>query len=328
MNEKKIQKDARILLKILNSKYKFNIQRNLQTLGITRQSFQNKFNNLKEKKIIKNFTININPNLLPTNLKFVILDIKTNPSEPFLIDELLKFNQLKILDGVLGEFSLFTLFVFESSTEYYEVLNYIDNLMAKSYFKKYQIIETIKVFKTNGIELDSIKINSEFKIDEVDTLILKILQDDQRLKPISTYEIKAILNENYMDIIKNYYKKGISQPTIHNKIKKLEKEGIILNYSVNFHPKKVGYKGKYLVRIKPKDPSKYNRIALNLEKNQYITDLFRIGEQYGLFAIVRVQKIEDYATFIKDLYNSEEIEDTYTNFVLDELIAYTNFILS
>ena len=38
--------------------------------------------------------------------------------------------------------------------------------------------------------------------------------------------------------------------------------------------------------------------------------------------------IGDYATFIRDLYNSEDIEDTYTNFVLDELISYTNFIIS
>jgi len=327
LKEKKIQKQARNLLKVLNSKSKFNIQNSLQTLGITRQSFQNRFNHLKDRKLIKNFTININPNLNPFNLKYVILEIKTNPTEPFFIDELLKLNSLEILDGILGEFSLFVLFVFESSTEYYEVLNYIDNIMAKSYFKKYQIIETIKVFKTNGIELDGIITNPDYKIDEVDHLILHILQHNQGLKPISTYEIKAMLNENYRNIIKIYYKKGISQPTIYNKIKKLEKEGIILNYSVNFHPKKIGYKGKYLVRIKPKDPSKYNEIALNLEKNQFITDLFRIGEQYGLFAIVRVKRIEDYATFIRDLYTSEEIEDTYTNFVLDELKPYTNFFI-
>ena len=65
-----------------------------------------------------------------------------------------------------------------------------------------------------------------------------------------------------------------------------------------------------------------------MELYQNITDLFRIGEQYGLFAIVRVKDIEDYATFIRDLYNSENIEDTYTNFVLDELISHTNFIIS
>ncbi|MFW9947600.1 MAG: Lrp/AsnC ligand binding domain-containing protein, partial [Candidatus Odinarchaeota archaeon] len=90
--------------------------------------------------------------------------------------------------------------------------------------------------------------------------------------------------------------------------------------------KKIGFKGKYLLRIKPKDPSKYNELAFRLDMHKNITDLFRIGEQYGLFAIVRVEKVEDYASFIKDLYGSEEIEDTFTSFVLDELKAYTNFI--
>ena len=66
---------------------------------------------------------------------------------------------------------------------------------------------------------------------------------------------------------------------------------------------------------------------MNLEKNSFITDLFRIGQQHGLFAIVRVKRVEDYADFIKILYQSDEIEDTLTNFVLDELKAYTNFVI-
>jgi len=125
--------------------------------------------------------------------------------------------------------------------------------------------------------------------------------------------------------MKNQYNVEISQSTIHNRIKKLEVKGIILNYSINFSPKKIGYEGKFILRIKPKDPSKYNNLALKLEGSHYITDLFRIGEEHGLFAIVRVKKIENYANFIRDLYISEEIEDTYTNFVLDELKPYTNF---
>ena len=100
-----------------------------------------------------------------------------------------------------------------------------------------------------------------------------------------------------------------------------------MNYTVNFSPKKLGFEGKYYLRIKPKDPSKYNKLAFKLVKNKNITDLFRIGEQLGLLAIVRVKKVEDYAEFIKTLYQSDEIEDTMTTFVLDELITYTNFVI-
>jgi DNA-binding Lrp family transcriptional regulator len=417
--------EAQRFIKNINGKTKFSISKNSRALGLSRQTYQNKLDGLRDQKIITNFSININPDIRPNNLKYVMLEIKTNPKEPELVEELLKIPQLRVLDGIFGEFSLFALFIFKSPEDYYTILNSIDNLMAKSYFKKYQIIETIKVFKTNGISLsnstlsledqlvdkltralkhadvndrieiqlkseinlnqisskivgveynperfpglilkiddiktrviifsegkivisdlrkitnkeqaiykiidsikniginlDEIPVDPGFKIDDIDFKILNILRDGQGLKPISTYEIKEIfIKQLNLDI---------SQSTIHNRIKKLEQQGVILNYTVNFSPKKLGFKGKYLLRVKPKDPSKYNDLALRLEANRNITDLFRIGEQYGLFAIVRVKETEDYRNFIRDLYNSEEIEDTFTNFVLDELVTYTNFVI-
>ncbi len=421
----KDQVEAQKFIKDLSGKTKFIVSKNSRAIGLTRQTYQNKLDGLRDQKIITNFTININPNIRPNNLKFVMLEIKTNPKEPILLKKLLEIPQLRMLDGIIGDFSLFALFIFKSPEEYYQILNTIDTIMAESYFKKYQIIETIKVFKTNGISLRKsimsfeeelleqlvsikkkkehenekieieipekidlkqiahnnldIKYNPErfpglvlkienspgtilifsngkiginglknvsevniiktnivksirntgikvdknhfdpnFEIDNIDYTILTILRDSQGPKPISTYEIRKIF--------KDHYKTEISQSTIHNRIKKLEIKGVILNYTINFCPRKIGFRGKYLLRIKPKDPSKYNELALKLDMNKNITDLFRIGEQYGLFAIVRVKKIEEYAAFIRDLYSSEEIEDTYTNFVLDELKPYVNFL--
>ncbi len=327
MTKAKDEFKSRNLIKSFNSESKYAITKLTQILGYSRQTIKKQFDDLKIEKIISNFTININPKILPINLKYVLLEIKTNPNEPELLENLLKISQLKILDGVLGEYSLFALLIFRSPEEYYQVLSIIDKIMAKSYFKKYHIIETIKVFKTNGIELDDNKIDSNFEIDSIDYVILKILQENQNFKPISTYEIKDIINDKYKEFLNEMNRQGISQSTIHNRIKKLEKKNVILNYALNFCPKKIGFRGKYLVRIKPKDPSKYNEIALNLVKSNFITDLFRIGEQHGLFAIVRVKKVEDYAEFIKILYQSDEIEDTFTSFVLDELKTYTNFVI-
>lgn len=327
MSDLKERRNNLALIKQLNSRTKFNISKTSQFLELSRQTIQNKLNNLRNRQIIKNFTININPNIQPNNLKFVMLEIKTNPKEPKLVEELLKLPQLKMLDGIFGEFSLIALFIFKSSDEYYQILNEIDKIMAQSYFKKYQIIETIKIFKTNGIKLGNSGFSKQFELDKIDDLILKILQERQGLKPISTYDIKHIINEQYKDIVLKHYKQGISQPTVHNKIKNLENNGVILNYTINFNPRKLGIQGKYNVRIKPKDPSKYDVLARKLEKKKEITDLFRIGAQYGLFAIVRVRKIADFGNFIRDLYDSEEIEDTFTNFVLDELRPFTNFII-
>ncbi|MFW9972698.1 MAG: hypothetical protein ACFFDF_21110, partial [Candidatus Odinarchaeota archaeon] len=330
MSSSKDHMEAQHFIKNLSGKTKFVISKNSREIGLSRQTYQNKLDNLRNQKIITNFTININPNIRPNNLKYVMIEIKTNPKEPQLVEELLKIPQLKMLDGIFGDFSLFALFIFKSPEEYYQTLNNIDEIMSKSYFKKYQIIETIKVFKTNGISLSHFKISftigkkinlkeiaknstnieynpqkfpglvikiedphatilifsngkiiitefsqgidveqlidkvaeeikrtgiqlekkidQNFYIDEVDYLILKILQDDQGLRPISTYEIKDLLNEKYSMTLKSLNKDDISQSTIHNRIKKLEQQGAILNYTINFCPKKIGFKGKYLLR--------------------------------------------------------------------------------
>jgi len=149
-------------IKNLSGKTKFIISKNSRVIGLSRQTYQNKLDNLRYQKIITNFTINVDPNIRPNNLKYVMVEIKTNPKEPELVEELLKISQLKMLDGIIGDFSLFALFIFKSAEEYYQILNKVDDIMAKSYFKKYQIIETIKVFKTNGISLRNLKIS--FKI--------------------------------------------------------------------------------------------------------------------------------------------------------------------
>ena len=302
------------LIRKLNSKSKPNISKISKELNITRKTFENNFKKLLKKEIVENFTININPNIEP-NLKYVILEIKTNPKEPELVEELLKISQLKMLDGIFGEFSLIALFIFKNSEEFNRVLNNLDLIMSNSYFKKYQIIETIKVYKTNGLEFSKINLNPQHKLDEIDYNILNILLEKQGSKLISTYEIKHLLEQD------------ISQSTVYNRVKKLEESGVILNYSINFCPNKIDFKGKFIVRIKPRNPSKYDNLALNLVKNPHITDLFRIGEQYGLFAIIRVKNVEDYRIFIRKLYETGEIEDTFTNFILEELKPYTNFII-
>jgi len=311
-----VNEKQKILIK-LNFKSKFNIKKISQEIGYTRQTFQKYLKQLTEDNVISNTTININPDIRP-NLKFVLIEIKSNPEEPYLVDELLKLPQLRSLDGVFGEFSLNAFFVFKSQEEFNSILKKIDKIMASSHFKKYQILETIQIYKINGIKLSGL-ITSQIVLDETDYSILEILQQNQGMKTLSTYEIR--------DIMKKRYEKEISQSTIHNRIKILEENKIILNYAMNFRPKELGFEGKFFLKTKPKDPSKYEELALKFEQKPEITDLYRIGEEYGLLAIVRVKKIEDYGSFIRNLYHSEEIEDTFTNFVLDELKPYTNFLL-
>ncbi|MHA1932594.1 MAG: hypothetical protein ACW96X_08660, partial [Promethearchaeota archaeon] len=188
MGNIKHQLEAQRFIKNLSGKTKFIISRNSRALGLTRQTYQNKLDGLRDQKIITNFTININPRIHPNNLKYVMLEIKTNPKEPELVKELLEIAQIRMLDGIIGDFSLFALFIFNSPEEYYQILNTIDKIMAKSYFKKYQIIDTIKVFKTSGISLKKPRMS----IEEV--LLQKLLDKlFDKMKENQIYENESIV---------------------------------------------------------------------------------------------------------------------------------------
>lgn len=314
MNSPKLSTTQKLIKGLTNSS-KPNISKISENLNLSRQTILNYITKLRDKKIINHYTITQNPR---PNLDYVIMEIKTNPKEPHLVKSLLKIPQLKMLDGIFGEFSLIALFVFQSQKEFTQTLAKVDNIMAESYFKKYQFIETIKTYKINGIDLSEVKLK-DYELDKEDLAILEILQSRQKNKLLSTYDITRMLE--------NHYSIDISQSTTYNRIKKMENSGIILNYTVQFRPRKLGYNGKFVIRIKPKNPSHYNELALELVKMKEITHLYRVGEQFGIFAIVRVKEIKEYAHFIKALYKTGEIEDTFTNFVLDERYPFTNFSL-
>ncbi|TXT59326.1 MAG: putative HTH-type transcriptional regulator [Promethearchaeota archaeon] len=269
---------------------------------------------MREEKIINYYTITINP--IHTGFEYVVMEIKTNPNEPHLVKSLLQIPQLKMLDGIFGEFSLIGLFIFRNKEEFNNGVKKIDDIMAESYFKKYQFSEPIKIYKTHGIALSQFT-SKDFQLDNIDLSILEILQTKQKTDLISTYDITRILRKQYSI--------DISQSTTYNRIKKMEISGIILNYTVCFCPLKLGFQGKYIIRIKPRNPSDYDRIALKLEKQSEITHLYRMGSQFGLFAIIRVKTIKEYGTFLKNLYSSGEVEDTFSSFILDEQISFTNF---
>ena len=79
--------NTQLIIKSLNTKTKINVKKLIKNINVSRQSFYNKFDDLKKKQIISNYTININPNP-PLNLKYILLEIKTNPKEPNLVEDL------------------------------------------------------------------------------------------------------------------------------------------------------------------------------------------------------------------------------------------------
>ena len=276
-------------------------------LGISRNTVNSKTQRLAKDGFINNYTIILDPNWFFR--KTIFIEIKTNPHEPWLAEQLQNLSECELIDGIIGEFSL--ILKARVTEDYTTILNQIDALMAKSASKKYQIIDIIHTYKENRYKFREGTLPTK-NLDQKDLLLLEILRNQGR-KALTHSQISQRLRKEGI---------GISQPAVFKRIKRLEEEQIIEQFTILPDYAKLGFNTKFYVRLKV-DPASYNTIAFNFLSDQpEIADLYRTGENYGLLAIVRTQDIESYNKFIQKLYNDSHILDTHTTLVLEERKKY------
>ena len=75
---------------------------------------------------------------------------------------------------------------------------------------------------------------------------------------------------------------------------------------------------KLYMRIKPQNIGSYNDLARKLIYEPNVIDLYRTGEDFGLFAVIRAKNLFDFQKFIYHLYTDFKILDTFTTVVIDE----------
>lgn len=146
-----------------------------------------------------------------------------------------------------------------------------------------------------------------FKFSEKDKKIIEVLKQNARL---STQKIsKKVL---------------IPITTVHNRIKRLEKEGIIKNYTINLDYKKLG-KGVIsfiLITVTyflPDKKLQQEEIAKNIKKIG-AEEVYIIAGNEDILAKIRVKDIEELNDFVvKRLRNIEGVEKTRTMIVLSEV---------
>jgi len=278
--------------------------------GLSRFAVKNRVEKLFKDKIILGPTVILNPSLVGFK-RTVFFEFKTNPHEPWMAKLLEKTSACDLLDGITGEYSLFGRFRMTDDEHFSRVLKKIDDAVAKSFFKKYRVVNAIRIFKESGVAFKAEE--TGLKLDETDLKILDILLNQTEFVraplPITTVQLSRLLHG---------FGVKISQPTAFQRLTKLEKNGVIVKNTMRVDWAKVGLKTKVLVRIKA-NPNVYDVVARDfLASMDEITDLYRTGEEYGLLAIVRVRDISEYNAFLLKLYDFRGIIDTYTTFVLDE----------
>ncbi|NVM36936.1 MAG: Lrp/AsnC family transcriptional regulator [Candidatus Lokiarchaeota archaeon] len=137
-------------------------------------------------------------------------------------------------------------------------------------------------------------------LDEIDRNILRILQDDART---SYREIQDKL--------------GISIGTIHNRISKLKKNGVIEGYTLRLDNEKLGYKLTFLIRINC-DGKFTEKILEDLKEIPEVCSIFHTTGEQSAALICRFKESDDVHNFIRELNQKEYITRTNSNMILKE----------
>jgi len=257
-------------------------------------TIQKRIKNLIENNVIIKYSAIINPNFYH---KRIFYEIKTNPKEPKVLKTLKSLKEKpELIEGIIGDFSLIVKQNFLSNQDFINNLNEIDNLQAETY----RLIEILKTYKEHGNDF-STEDQKIKQLNDTEKLIIFKLRDQGKNK-VTTLDLAQELK--------------VSQPTIHKKIKDLENWNIIKKFTIAINPSYLDYKIKFYMRIKA-DPGHYDKVAKKMISYPNIIDLYRTGENYGLFTVIRAKNIEEFNEFIKKMYVENPISDSKTILVVE-----------
>jgi DNA-binding Lrp family transcriptional regulator len=137
------------------------------------------------------------------------------------------------------------------------------------------------------------------KFDETDEKILKNLMVDARL---SARQLALRL--------------GMSTVTILSRIKKLEKEKIILGYTAIIDHEKLGYSLTAIIEVVAKN-DKIVEIEDEISKFENVCGVYDITGSTDTLIIAKFKERSELSTFVKELAAISNVENTITHVVLN-----------
>lgn len=136
-------------------------------------------------------------------------------------------------------------------------------------------------------------------LDEMDTAILKILQNDCRIP------LKRIAN-----------KLGVPKSTVHYRIKRLEEEEIIEGYYAKIDSTKLGKDYITISRVRAKyKPGYHERIGKMLAQIPGVWAVYYVFGETDFYVLNRSDDREDFMGKLEKMIGMEEIERSSTEIV-------------
>ncbi|RQD62531.1 Lrp/AsnC family transcriptional regulator [Desulfonatronovibrio magnus] len=139
-------------------------------------------------------------------------------------------------------------------------------------------------------------------IDEKDIKILNLLQESCR---VSNAEIARRL--------------GMAPSAILERIRKLEKKGVIKGYELRIDPKAIGLTLTVITLIKTDEDVGSTRVGKELAEIQHIQEVYFIAGEYSYMVKARVADTDALTALLQKMGEVQGIRDTRTTFVLNTI---------
>ncbi|MEM0024391.1 MAG: Lrp/AsnC family transcriptional regulator [Thermofilaceae archaeon] len=135
-------------------------------------------------------------------------------------------------------------------------------------------------------------------LDEIDRGLLRILQENAKTP--------------YSKISKEL---GISEATVHLRIRKLVKQGVIKRFQAIVDPEKVGKDVVAIIALTV-DPRRYESVLEKLKAMPDVYSIYDVTGEYYTILKVRVGSKEELTRVLDEIGRVEGVESTRTMFVL------------
>ncbi len=153
-------------------------------------------------------------------------------------------------------------------------------------------------------------VGAKSSLDHIDKRILQFLQDNAKTP--------------YSRIAEEL---GISEATVHLRIKKLVQAGVIKRFQAIVDPEKVG-KGVTAIVAITASPQRYEEVLKRLKEMPDVYEIYDVTGEYYAILKIRVGDREELAKVIDEIGAIEGIEGTKTMFVLRTVKEETRLRIS
>lgn len=136
---------------------------------------------------------------------------------------------------------------------------------------------------------------------------------------ISNLELVELLRKNGRTSYSNLATKlNVSETAIRKKMKKLEEQGTIMQYTIEVNPTKLGFESKALIGIDTR-PEDYTTLTESLMANPNVRSLFTSAGEHMLICEVWFENSEKMRNFVKQISETKGVTKVCPAIMLEKV---------